>query len=48
MVNKKRKNKLTAQQTLSILMAAVNGFNSIAPLTLPLAAITAEATPLQH
>lgn len=48
MVNKKRKNKLTAQQTLSILMAAVNGFNSIAPLTLPLAAITVEATPLQR
>ncbi len=48
MVNKKRKNKLTAQQTLSILMAAVNGFNSIAPLTLPLAAITAESTPLQR
>ncbi len=29
-------------------MAAVNGFNSIAPLTLPLAAITAEAVPLQR
>lgn len=29
-------------------MAAVNGFNSIAPLTLPLAAITAEDTPFQR
>lgn len=49
MVNSKKKSKLTAQQTLSILMAAVNGFNSIAPLTLPLAAITAESVPLhQH
>jgi len=48
MVNNKKKNKLTAQQTLSILMAAVNGFNSIAPLTLPLAAITAEIVPLQQ
>ncbi|WP_312423463.1 autotransporter outer membrane beta-barrel domain-containing protein [Anaerospora hongkongensis] len=48
MANKKKKSKLTAQQTLSILMAAVNGFNSIAPLTLPLAALTAEAVPLQR
>lgn len=49
MVNSKKKSKLTAQQTLSILMAAVNGFNSFAPLTLPLTAITAEAALLhQH
>ncbi|WP_312423464.1 autotransporter outer membrane beta-barrel domain-containing protein [Anaerospora hongkongensis] len=48
MLKRKRKNKLTAQQTLSILMATVNGFNSIAPLTLPLAAITAENAPFQR
>lgn len=47
MLKKKKKNRLTPQQTLSILMAAVNGFNSIAPLALPLAAIT-ETAPFQR
>ncbi len=48
MLKKKKKTKFTAQQTLSILLAAANGFYSIAPLTLPLAAITAEDTPFKH
>lgn len=44
---KRKKNKLTTQQTLSILMATVNGLNGIVPLALPFAAIT-ETAPLQR
>ncbi|MDR3565378.1 MAG: autotransporter outer membrane beta-barrel domain-containing protein [Negativicutes bacterium] len=42
-MKKKRTTRLCHQQTLSILMACVNGFNSAAPLLPPIAAVLGEA-----